>query len=576
MDHHDLPAPRDHGAALQLGGDRGAVLPFLAIMLISLLAVSALALDIGLIMNQRRQDQSSADNGAITGGWQKFISGSSDTITFVQVTANTYNNLDLQLFADPPTLAEWRGMWTAANCQDDDNAGYTQLTHSTLGAIDCMSYKDGSSGGSRRFRVKLPDTEVFSIFRNVFTDEALTTSAVAEVEVFVGQANIIPFAMSPTPGTTSGLMCLKSPPNGQIGPDTNCSGSTSGDFGYVALTRPATPGLQQQCNGGHNETIEENIAAGLDHVLSTYDWSGSGTPNSNNSAASDPLAENSSWCDDGGAGEPNRLQNQTGNIAGTLDLGFVSGLIPDFNDGQPARLKRGPYPKTLNIHGQLVDNSPLWQFLDTQGNAGTSLSNDVPRTCDPTMRTSATEMADPVNGTGGLFSAALVAADAKYGTAAIDSWEEMYDCLIDYDQGDYYGWTAAGVESVANSAACGTCTPYSTLMFGKDSNSDGVYDIELSPRFTWIPESWQNLGGVGNNDFWHIKRFRAVYVQTVVFTKGSNNNILFNAGEPGPTDSVNPNQFSGLIALSITHDALPDEIIDDGPTRNTKGVKLVK
>jgi hypothetical protein len=63
----------------------------------------------------------------------------------------------------------------------------------------------------------------------------------------------------------------------------------------------------------------------------------------------------------------------------------------------------------------------------------------------------------------------------------------------------------------------------------------GLYDIEQSPRFGWVPESWRDLVGwlAGGSTAFEIKRFRPLFVNDLFFPQNASNMCVWRAGETG-------------------------------------------
>jgi len=110
-----MSAHRTFVRAVGPGRDRGAVVPLTALCLVIMLIFTAFAVDLGRLYGERRQDQSAADSGALSGAFQLLLSGNpGDQFLFDQITTITYDDLDPN--TRPATLAAWQAQWPA--CSD--------------------------------------------------------------------------------------------------------------------------------------------------------------------------------------------------------------------------------------------------------------------------------------------------------------------------------------------------------------------------------------------------------------------------------------------------------------------------
>ena len=127
--------------------------------------------------------------------------------------------------------------------------------------------------------------------------------------------------------------------------------------------------------------------------------------------------------------------------------------------------------------------------------------------------------------------------------------------------------------------AVGNGTDYGSL-FDRDTNSDGTYDIELSDRFAWVPESDLDLnetdGSTGNNCEngsncdWDIKRFRPVYIGAMYFDKHSwyPGEAVFGSGNSTKVEAFSVWVFD-YDETGYNANMLPQSIIDSGPINRT-------
>jgi hypothetical protein len=123
----------------------------------------------------------------------------------------------------------------------------------------------------------------------------------------------------------------------------------------------------------------------------------------------------------------------------------------------------------------------------------------------------------------------------------------------------------------------------------------GLYDIEFSPRFAWVPESWRDMTTylTGGAKPFEIKRFRPLFVSDLIYPQNANNMCLFRAGETGtggnngfrfpnpaagnPNPCTNNTAFNSLNALLFDVEfgndqptMLPQEVLDKEPALKKK------
>ena len=358
--------------------DRGAVLPLFALMLVVLLAFVALAVDVGQLYAERRQDQAAVDSGALSGAYQAVLSTTrTDQAIFDEVTKISYDSLDPD--TRPATLTAWRALWPA--CTDSVGAaspiygGNNQRINPSLGRIDCIR----KSSNGTRIRVKLPTRTLNTFFARVLGVNTVSSTAVAEAGLNPVNTGVLPFAVSAT-GAGGDVICLKEPPNG-LTPGQICPGSTQGNFGYVGSPRPSWDS-NQACNGGQNTVVQQNIAQGLDHDLT--EWTGTTVADQCTGVAV--------------LGTPTAQFFQTGNIASTIEDGFITAAQESgsFADGQPARLARSSpcvvnggvnqngIPRTQALPQQpskILEWCGVWDYMVPNLVQGSDPATQVPPAC---------------------------------------------------------------------------------------------------------------------------------------------------------------------------------------------------
>jgi hypothetical protein len=182
----------------------------------------------------------------------------------------------------------------------------------------------------------------------------------------------------------------------------------------------------------------------------------------------------------------------------------------------PGRLTQSPFAtRVLRSGTPALDDTPLWEFISP------TLTSGIPTSC---LR------------------------------SAIGSKSQMRTCLADY---------AAGVGCVT--------IPCDTPLFTADTDGDGtngVVDIQRSPRFAFVPELWAPEWGSGSGDYL-IRRFRPVFVQATFF--GCNASSCAGEHDPGESGSGIPvasnRSLEGLTALLLLKEMFPPEVIDRAPGR---------
>jgi hypothetical protein len=371
-----------------------------------------------------------------------------------------------------------------------------------------------------RVRVRIPDQIIQTSFAKVLGVNELKAAASAEAEVDMpGTGGVLPLGVLSTGGSGQEV-CLKDGSGGNSLPP--CDGPDTGNFGYIASPLYGNTGMgtTTECGTGHGKDLfVVNLALGIDHLLDEYRGPGE-----------DPLEPSEALrFDSCYTQRPNTLYNDTGNHSDDLDSGLVRGGTSSSytSPTRSARLKQGSNSKTL-ISGEMLDNKPLWEYIDS------SLTTaSIPASC---VRSSFT------------------GADA--------SKTHLNQCFSDYNTG-----------------------AYTTAMFTADTVNpgDGIYDIQLSPRFAFIPEFHDTSWPSGSSASLSIKKFRAAYIQTVFFKCSSGScDIVFN---PGETDGVpsgggaSNKTAESLSAMLFKDSMLPASIVTSGPGGSLVGgakISLVK
>ncbi len=361
--------------------ERGVSGILVAGSLLLLVGLAAIAVDLGLVFNERRGDQTSVDLGALAGG-QSIINGTSEVVD--DTLAYIRENLDTTY-----TNTEWQAAWQS--CTDATPAGFVLLDEPAAwgtGTLQCMSFHP-----TGLFRVKLPDQVVETSFGKALGVNSISTGAEAVVRIRSrGTGGILPFGLLASAGGGDQL-CLVDSSKGTAQPP--CDGAASGNFGVLDAPHFGNSelGTTQKCTGDTNGRLNVNVALGLDHLV----------------LPRNAAAYVQDVCPNIAAGTiPNQLLVQTGNS--DVAAGFATGPV-DY--GATPRLQQGSNSK-VNVHGYALDDKPLWEYLAPIG--------AFPADCDPAT-----------------FNPALPDFDWDGdGTDdPPDSWQHMKECLDQYKAGGF-------------------------------------------------------------------------------------------------------------------------------------------
>lgn len=452
------------------GQERGASAILVAASLILMMGMAAMAVDFGAGVNDRRQNQTASDTGAVAGALSLF----EGTELVNQTLGRARSNLRSQ-YSD----TEWQTLWQG--CTDPDRpVDFVPVAEPASwggGTLDCISRN------SSYLRVTLPTQIYDTAFGNVVGLRELRTSATTVVTILPGAGTgILPFAVHGGVGT--GEVCLDSGTGTSQPP---CDGSESGSFGNIAPPLFGNPflGTPQDCKNqtSSNNRVPESIAMGVDHLIWKYDpahWTASGWNTSDSTSNSVVRANQHTYVDEctettgatalpvDGVGNPiNTVWVDTGN---STKADVTEGLVSDqvWYDGGKSLLWRVPPSEpswpTDNVLSAsetwVLDDKPLWQFVLSAAQQSIA----APGTCDP---------------------------------AGITNTADMLVCLDDYQ---------AAVDG---------------------GGSPGVIfsdDLLLSPRFGVAPQLWHDNLGSGLS-LRPVEAFRPVFINRILF-KGSGSALV--------------------------------------------------
>lgn len=476
--------------------ERGASAIVIAFGMMLVLGIAAVAIDLGAGFNERRQDQTTADLAALSGG----LSFGSDSAMVNQALAVARANLGTQY-----TDAEWQAMWQA--CTDPGRTpGFLPLPEPAgwgAGTLDCMSLSPSF------FRVRIPEQTTETAFGKLLGVDTLTTDAYAVVTAWPphGQG-ALPFGIEAD--TPAGETCLDTGPSGTLLPP--CDSPTAGSFGNIApplfgnTFQGTTPECDDQVSANNN--VPEAIAMGIDHVIWTYpsaSWAANGWSSSDNTSAATVLTStvNMDICyevtDSDGIlhavpADDVPIDGVVIDTGNNVKADSTEGLISttNFSDGQPGRLLRSSntIPVRDGAGSLALDNTPLWSHLFSAGDTnedGNSVSYGppyAPASCNPTN-----------------FTTSMTIDDLNL---------QMQTCITDYETG-----------------------PYSGQIFKDTIHSN-------NPRFGFAPQLWHDNLGSGTT-YRPVERFRQVYVAGVWFDiQAETDHGVFYPGDPAITEWCYP------------------------------------
>jgi Flp pilus assembly protein TadG len=476
--------------------EQGVTLVLMSITLTMMLGFSALVVDLGAARQLKRQSANTADAASL---------GATQDLPDIASAASTVKSLAQQNF--DVALSEWAG------CTDDNPL---EVQQDGIDGTACISYDRSFT----TMRVKVPGRVHHTFFAQLIGVNELTVSAGAAARLVTsGFGGIQPFALYAGGGGGNGHACLKSSSGGHASATPPCNGPESGNFGALDLRQYGNDalGTERRCgNGDNNDRFANNIALGADHVISVY----SGTEIVDECTGTT-----------GGNANPNTLEVKTG-AASAFEEGFVeSGLDVDsyMDDGGPARLKRGLWPKR-HIDGHDLDDRGFWEYIgDTAG------LSDVPTSCYREV-----------------FTNALVDADSDNKTQL----RSLIETCI-----SHYNASATTTVAGCNGVCTGDLFTRNTIW---ESPID-LYDIQTTPRFAYVPRFIESSPPSGNSGMRHVGSFAAVFLQRLFGGCNSNScNIDF---EPGvgttPLNDAGGTNYVAITAFILPADMLPGTLGTD-------------
>jgi hypothetical protein len=307
--------------------------------------IAAVVVDIGLAMNERRQDQAAADVGSLAAlQFARPSPGCSGSGCAAEAAVNGANAaIDVaNASLDDPALADWSN---AALCGSPP-AGFTVTTVSS-----CVAF----TVNFQRAWVRIPTIASPTFFGKLLGSDQVPVSASAIADqTFANPGPVLPFLL-PFSASGTNYNCLKTGPNPSWGVCEDLP--SSGNFGSMDFFLYGNPdrNTTTKCSGDTNGRLISNIARGVDHALGKHP-TGSG-----------PGIEEPANCPNLGA-EPDMAQGQSG-VGSALEAGLVyggssysldgssyDGAIED-GGGFKVRKSGGGKPEVK------VDDTPLWDYL---------------------------------------------------------------------------------------------------------------------------------------------------------------------------------------------------------------------
>ncbi|MDH3756046.1 MAG: pilus assembly protein TadG-related protein, partial [Acidimicrobiia bacterium] len=503
-------------------------LPLIAIMIAAVTTFAALAVDLGNVTNERRQDQSTADAAAL---------GAAQELDVPATAAATALDLANRNVDAPFTAAEF------SSCTDPVPAGFTQVTANSCVSID-------TSG--TQVRVELPIRKADAVFGAVVGIDNFDHSATSVAAIVpLGYGDVLPFGLA---AGASGDVCLKAGA-GNV-PDDDCNTPTSGNFGFVDFGFYGNNllGTAEDCNGtGKSGRLANNLSVGLDHEISLLGGAPHGAISVPDAIANSCAGPN-----------PNGADTVTGNVPRTLGIGMAFGDSSYFSDGEPARLQRGGTDwgagaATTSVAGVALDDVALYEYI------GDLTGANVPNSCHRG------QFVGPDNVLGTADDLDLLpdaielhltsASDADRTAKLMDRCITHYDGLEWDDKGSYQDTSSSPATGEFPAGCSGAC---SDPVFNRNSAPDpenDLYDIQYSPRFGYVPElDTANPNGSAYVSFIDLE---PIFVQRIYAGNCSTSGceIIFDPGV-GYTSAATTEKISAMRAFVLPDASLPNGLGD--------------
>lgn len=329
----------------------GASAILIALAMVVLLGFAALAIDAaGVGFNERRQDQSAADVGALAAVQfaQPVNMGNTECTGLTGLSLSRCNGaVEARTVANATLDDPSQANWADSSLCSTPPAGYTTVSV----VSDCIAF----NSNNQRAWVRIPTITNNTWIAGAIGIDAVSSSADAIAGTSLSPpGGVLPFL---SPGTAAGsdYNCLKAGSNPKFGPCKDLP--AVGNFGSADffLYGNEDLGYSQKCNGDTNGRLVANIARGIDHPIGRHPTgSGSGIEEEPN-------------CPDFNA-EPNMLKAQPGN-GSALEQGLLYGDSAYSPSPYNGRIEDSGGYKVRNSQGSTptawVNDVPLWSYLDT-------------------------------------------------------------------------------------------------------------------------------------------------------------------------------------------------------------------
>ena len=300
-------------------GERGAILVVAALLMTSMLAMSAIAIDLANARQHQRQARGSADAAALAGA-QDLPEPAKVVATVKEYAADNFDT----------SAAAWNG------CSDPE---HLPETPDIGNGNTCISIDEAFS----RVRVRLPQRQVPTYFAGVIGIDDVPVSAAATAEAKLKRDDrIIPATIAASTGT--GHTCIE---NGgsNVAP---CDKSTSGNFGSFNAPRLS---IYKPTSSEENNALRINYSMGVDHVLSIY-----GTGSTKVCDYAHPVKSPCTTTNLESGKDANHLLPFTGNVVPPLTDGLVENSTISTEEGNKTFCGRLRRPDLTDAN--LVETEP--------------------------------------------------------------------------------------------------------------------------------------------------------------------------------------------------------------------------
>lgn len=490
--------------------ERGVTLVIMSLTLTMMLGFSALVVDLGAARQLKRQSANTADAASL---------GATQDLPDIAAASATVKSLAEENF--DVALSEWAGCTDAAPLPVQQN---------TIDGTDCISYDQSFT----TMRVKVPGRVHNTFFAQLIgVDELTVTAGAAARQESAGFGGVQPYGLYVGGGGGNGHACFKTGTNGHVDSQPPCNGSETGNFNALDLRQYGNSALGslRRCGTDDNNTrFANNIALGGDHVLTIYN-------------GTEVIDECTGTI--GGNVGPNTVEVKTGSAA-AFEEGFVeSGLVQNsyMDDGGPARLKRGIWPKR-HVDGHELDNRGIWEYIGDD-----ATMTDVPTSCYRSV-----------------FSDALVDGVSDNATQLRSLVET---CFAQYN--------ASATTAVAG--CTGVCTGDLLTRNTIVETPIDLYDIQTSPRFAYVPRFIESGPPSGGSERRHIGSFAAIFLQRLF--GGCSANACGIDFEPGvgtaPINDPGGTNFVAVTGFVFNPQMLPGTLgTDPFAVGETMSIELVQ